>query len=126
MPPKGPGRPKKPTIEIPPGTDLLRGYVAPTGDPYDRPKLDTLADEPKMWQEGDPIPKSGIIKKETKAVGMMFTDSHGRITKVITADPRKVVNPDSPRTKQKVEPEEGSNAFFLKYGVYYKKDIPKE
>jgi hypothetical protein len=71
-------------IHIPPGTDLLRGYVAPPGDPYDSPKLDTLADEPKMWQEGDPIPPSGIIKSETKVAGMIFADKEGRITKVIT------------------------------------------
>lgn len=40
-------------------------------------------------------------------------------------DIREVVNPEDPRTKQKREPEEGTKAYYLKYGVYYKKDTPK-
>lgn len=40
-------------------------------------------------------------------------------------DTRKVLNPDDPKTKQMKEPEEGTNAFFLKYGVFNKKDIVK-
>lgn len=40
-------------------------------------------------------------------------------------DTRKVLNPDDPKTKQKKEPAEGTNAFYLKYGAFTKKDILK-
>lgn len=40
-------------------------------------------------------------------------------------DTRKVLNPDDPKTKQKKEPAEGTNAFYLKYGAFNKKDILK-
>jgi hypothetical protein len=102
-------------------------------DTFDTDKSDTLADEPKMWQDGEPNPPY----KFTPAV---IYDANGKAMteEEIAAEmnrlsglpqkghnPRKVVNPDAPRTKQKLEPAEGSNAFFLKYGAYYKKDIPK-
>lgn len=40
-------------------------------------------------------------------------------------DTRKVLNPDDPKTKQKKEPAEGTNAYYLKYGAFSKKDILK-
>lgn len=40
-------------------------------------------------------------------------------------DGRKIVNPGAPRTKLQKEPEEGTNAYCMRYGAFYKKDIPK-
>lgn len=40
-------------------------------------------------------------------------------------DDRKIVNPEADKTRQMKEPEEGTNAFFMRYGTLYKKDIPK-
>lgn len=119
---KKPGRPKVAPVHIPPGADVLRGYVAPAGDVYDRPKLGRMTnDEPKMW-EG--FQRAVIYDQNGKAM----TDEEVEVAMNKLAeksDNRKVVNPDSPVTKQMKEPAEGTNAFFLKYGAYYKKDIPK-
>lgn len=60
-------------VEIPKGTDLLRGYVASTPESFDSPGLNTIEDKPKMLPEGG-NPKLGFV----------FTDAEGRITGVIS------------------------------------------
>jgi hypothetical protein len=37
---------------------------------------------------------------------------------------RKAVNPGL-KNREMFEPEEGTNAYFVRYGAFYKKDIPK-
>lgn len=38
---------------------------------------------------------------------------------------RKILNPEAPKTKQMLEPLEGTPAYFLRYGAFHKKDISK-
>lgn len=38
---------------------------------------------------------------------------------------RKILNPEAPKTKQMLEPAEGTPAYFLRYGAFHKKDISK-
>jgi hypothetical protein len=57
VPAMGPGRPKKSAAETPLSDEVLKGFVVTTTPQvFDAPKIDTLADEPKMWQEGEPNP----------------------------------------------------------------------
>lgn len=95
------------------------------------------AGKPKGPGPGRP-PKKRVIQVEEKAdSGVVFPSTIeqmaqpqedysmavSKIGSAIAKDTRKVINPDDPKTKQKKEPEEGTNAFFLKYGVFTKKDL---
>jgi hypothetical protein len=139
---KPPGRPKNESlpnpvpypietkilpVHIPSGVNLLRGFMpAIIYDVNGKAMTDeeivaatnTLADKssngPTMIEQADPY-----VESATKSFIKIHTAIHQE------ADKRKVVNPDADKTKQMKEPKEGSNAFFMRYGAFYKKDIPK-
>lgn len=92
----------------------------------------------KKGQMDSPKRRPGRPKKET----IPLPDGYGRLKKVKAVKPngevvsfsipsmaekdnRKVINPGADRTKQMKDPEEGTPAHFIRYGAYYKKDIPK-
>ena len=44
----------------------------------------------------------------------------------VSSDNRRVLNASDPKTRQMREPEEGTNAHFMRYGVYYKSEKKPE
>jgi len=78
-------------IEIPHGIDLLKGYVAPAGDPYDRPKLDAMTnDEPAVYETVDPDKKASTGRGfdwYVKAIaGLEFPEDYRGMTEMINSD----------------------------------------
>lgn len=51
--------------------------------------------------------------------------SISKVLTAITKDIRKVLNPEADKTKQMKEPAEGTPAYFIRYGAFFKKDIQK-
>lgn len=65
---------------------------------------------------------------DTRKIEKVFKGKDGSVTLTIGSankDNRKVLNPEADKTKQMKEPAEGTPAYFLRYGAFFKKDIQK-
>ena len=89
---------------------------------FDAPKMDSLADEHAMWVE-----VNDKSKKTGKTLGGTLEKALGSVVsfKPPSKETRKVIHSNGEKSKEILEPVEGTNAYFLRYGAFYKKDIKK-